>query len=295
MGRSPKTDAAAALALALGLAVVASAAGPQVASAADAPVELRFARHGEPVAALALDALREAVPPGEVRVFEPYEQREVVFRALPFAALLDTIYGDAWRSEEELLFTCSDGYQPSLPVARVLAHRAWLAFGRADRPSFHVRKHESGRDQQVDVGPFYLVWENLDDPLVRQEWDYGWPYQLVGVDLIRTRERFPAIFPPDDASPEVRAGFEAFRVHCIKCHQLNGEGGEIGPPLSAAANPLAHRERDWLRTWIEDPKRISPETRMPALNPDLPDRARTVDHILAYLEVMLAAPASAEP
>lgn len=266
------------LACALLLAATPAAAAPGLA----------FARHGETVGERSLAALRATAVPATVRVFEPYEGREVSFGALPFVALLDHVYGEDWRAEEEILFTCSDGYQPTVPVQRVLDHTAWLAFERRDQQGFTIRKRESGESRTVELGPFYLVWENLDDARVRQEADYGWPYQLVAVDLIRARERFPGLAPPADAAPAVRAGFQAFRVHCSKCHQLNGEGGSIGPPLMAAASPLAQRDPDWLRAWIEDPASIQPTARMPALNPALPDRARTVDEILAYLAAMLA-------
>ena len=63
----------------------------------------------------------------------------------------------------------------------------------------------------------------------------------------------------------------------------------VGPELLGAKGPLAVRERDWLRTWIEEPSRIRPQTRMEPLNPALPDRARVVERILAYLEEMAAA------
>ena len=259
------------------------------ATSAGAGSELSFSRRGVPEAVHALAALRESVPSSSVRVFEPYEGREVGFSALRLDRVLDFVYGVSWRVEEELLFTCRDGYQPTIPVQRVLSHRAWLAFERTDQEGFTIRKRESGEIKQVELGPFYLIWENLADAVVRQEADYGWPYQLMRVDLIRTRDRFPGMLPPADASAEVLAGFAAFRVHCSKCHQLNGEGGTIGPELAAAASPLEYRDRDWLRSWIEDPTRILPTARMPALNPALPDRARTVDEILAYLQAMASA------
>ena len=260
---------------------------PGAASRAEAG-ELAFALHSEPLASRSLDALQRAVAPATVRVFEPYEASEVEFRALPFDQVLDAIYTPSWRDEEELLFTCSDGYQPTVPVQRALAHRAWLAFERVDQEGFTIRKRESGSLKQVALGPFYLIWENLDDAEVRQEADYGWPYQLVGVDLIRRSDRFPKMAPPEGAPAEVLAGFAAFRVHCSKCHKLNGEGGAIGPELGAAGGG-AHRDRSWLRDWIEDPSRIRPGSRMPPLNPALPDRARTVAEILSYLEAMRAA------
>ncbi len=289
MGPWPRTEArrrAARWSVALASAAWLALAPPP-GDAAEGPVaELAFARHARPVARHDRAALERLAEAATVRVLEPYEGREVAFRALPFDGVLDAIYGPDWRAEEELLFTCRDGYQPTVPVARVLAHRAWLAFDRADQPGFAIRKRESGEHKRVELGPFYLVWENLDDPKIRQEWDYGWPYQLVGVDLIRAAERYPKLAPPEDASASVREGFAAFRIHCSKCHALNGEGGRIGPELNAASSPVEYRDRDWLRDWIEDPSRIRPDARMPALNPELPDRGRTVDAILDYLEAM---------
>jgi len=283
---SPRIDALAAASVAL--AALLLAAPPAFADPAGEP-SLRFSRAGDVVAERDLAWMRGAVPGSVVTVFEPYEEREIPFDALPLAPLLDAVYGPGWREEEEILLTCSDGYAPTVPVSRVLAHHPWLAFARADQPGFTVEKRESGEVKTISLSPFYLVWENLDDATVRQEADYGWPYQLVAVDLIRARERFPKMAPPEGSPPEVMKGFAAFRIHCAKCHELNGEGGSLGPELNAASSPVESRDPAWLRAWIEDPSRIRPNARMPALNPALPDRAAVVDQILAYLGAMARA------
>ena len=283
MAHSLKTEwpgRAAALALAVVLAGLAQAGS-------ESSVELAFTRRGEPVAVLDLAALRRAVEPAQVRVLEPYEDGEATFDALPLVDVLDAVHGRGWRDEEELLFTCRDGYQPTVPVARVLSHRAWLAFDRVDAEGFAIRKRESGSLKRVELGPFYLVWENLEDAQIRLESDYGWPYQLVGIDLIRSADHFPKLAPPAGASEPVRAGFAAYRVHCSKCHKLNGEGGNLGPELNAPGRPLADRDPAWLRAWIEEPERIRPNTRMEPLNPKLPDRERVVEEIIAYLHAMV--------
>jgi mono/diheme cytochrome c family protein len=258
--------------------------------------ELRFLQRGDAAGTLTLGAMRRSIPSSTVEVLDPYEQAEAAFDALPFAALLDLAYGPDWRRGEELLFTCSDGYQPTLPVRRVLEHRAWLAFDRREPTSptapdaapgdFTIFKHESGERKRIELSPFYLVWQNLDDAQVRLDGDHGWPYQIVSIDLVRTRDRFPRMFPPADASAEVKSGFTAFRVHCSRCHRMNGDGGTIGPELNLPVSPLDHREVAWLRRWIDDPSQLQPDSRMPRLNPALPDRARTIDAILAYLRAM---------
>jgi mono/diheme cytochrome c family protein len=255
---------------------------------ASAP-KLSFSLHGEPVGSVDIAALRRRVPPRRVRVFEPYEGREVTFEALALDAVLDAVYENDWRTQQELLFTCSDGYQPTLPVQRVLNHKAWLAFDRTDEEGFSILKLESGSHRRVDLSPFYLIWENLDDEQVREEGDYGWPYQLVGVDLIRTRDRFPNTAPPKGASRAAVVGYAAFRVHCSRCHKINGAGGSIGPELNYPVNPVEYWKGEWLRKWLDDPSKIRLGARMPRLNPALPDRALIIDNIIAYLHAMSAA------
>lgn len=281
MGRWKRAEALALLAFATAHAAV-PARGDERA--------LAFRRHGEPVATRDLTTLRKLVPVETVRVFEPYERREAAFAALRFDAVLDALYGASWRAEDELLFTCADGYQPTVPVARVLAHRAWLAFERAGTPAFAIDKLESGRHQKVSLAPFYLIWENLADAQVRAEGDYGWPYQLVGVELIRATDRFPKLAPPADASADALRGFREFRIHCSRCHPLNGEGGAIGPELNAEANPAGRRDPDWLRRWIDAPSRIAATARMEPLHPDLPDRDAVIDAIIAYLQAIARTP-----
>jgi cytochrome c2 len=244
---------------------------------------ITFAREGQTIASLDPAQMQMKTSPQSVRVFEPYEKDEADFLAFPLAEVLDAVYSPSWRTEDELLLTCRDGYRPSVPAARVLAHSAWLAFSRQDTGSFSILKPESGQEKRVDLGPFYLVWENLHDAVIRQEGDYGWPYQLVGIDLVSTRQQFRAMAPPADASAQVSLGFQAFRIHCSRCHRLNGEGGEIGPELNPVSGKTRYYDRDWLGAWIRDPASMRPGTRMPPLNIDLPDRERSVQAIIAYL------------
>jgi len=253
---------------------------------AGASGSLRFSMRGEVRASRSFEELKEIAPPSRLRVFEPYEEGPAEFYALPINAVLDAVYGERWREQEEVLLTCADGYQPTFPVRRLLEHRAWLAFDREDAPGFSILKLESGERRRIDLSPYYLIWDNYDDEELRRQGDYGWPYQLIGIDLIRARDRFPKMTPAPGASADVLAGFTAFRVHCTRCHAINGEGGTIGPELNLPRNPIEYRDTKWLRQWIEDPSSLIATARMPALNRRLPNREKLIDDVLAYLGAM---------
>ena len=172
-----------------------------------------------------------------------------------------------------------------MPSTASRAKRSTWKRGRR-RNAFSILKRESGRRQWIDLSPYYVVWENIEDQAIRRDGDLGWPYQLVGIDLIRFRDRFPRMLPPEDSGSDVFEGMAAFRIHCGRCHAINGQGGTIGQDLNMPQNATELHTIAWLRRWIDDPSRVLPGTRMPRLNPDLPKREQTIDQILAYLSTM---------
>lgn len=266
-------------------ALLLSTSGPMACKRAKAP-RLAFFDESRPVSSLGVEALTRTIEPVRIDVFEPYEQARVAFTALPLEQVLDEAYGPSWRTREAILFTCRDGYEPTIPVRRIVEHRAFLAIERLGDVGFTILKEEAGRRQRIELGPFYVIWENLDDARVRTEGDYGWPYQVMKIELVSFRSRFREMAPPPDASADVVAGFDAFVAHCSKCHAINGRGGAIGPELNYPVNPTEYLRDGWLRKWIDDPTSMRLAPRMPPLNPDLPDRARVIDEIVAYLAAM---------
>lgn len=247
---------------------------------------LEFGVESTPVTSLTVEELALAIEPRRIEVFEPYEQAEVVFTAFPIERVFDEAYGPSWRDHEAVLFTCRDGYQPTIPVARILNKQGFIAIDRPGDVGFTILKYEEGTTRRVPLGPFYVIWENLEDAHTQSEGDYGWPYQVEAVALVSFRSRFGDMTPPKGASATTLAGFQGFVVHCSKCHKINGHGGEIGPELNYPANPTEYMTDAWLRKWIDDPTSMRLAPRMPPLNPDLPDRARMIDEIVAYLAVM---------
>ncbi len=247
---------------------------------------LAFMIGSQTVASLPLGELKRRIEPRTVTVFEPYERATVAFEAIPLEAVLDEAYGPSWRDHEALLFTCRDGYQPTIPVKRVLKHEAFVAFARPGDDGFTVLKDEEGTKRRVPLEPAYVIWKNLDDARILSEGDYGWPYQVTQIELVTFRSRFAEMAPPEDASAKARAGFEVFTAHCSKCHAVNGHGGTVGPELNYPASPTEYMKADWLRRWIDDPTSMRQAPRMPPLNRQLPHRAELIEEIVAYLEEM---------
>ena len=67
---------------------------------------------------------------------------------------------------------------------------------------------------------------------------------------------------------------------CLGCHQLNDEGGRVGPNLNRSGfnYPPA-----WIYTWISNPQTFRPNTKMPHLNLS-PKEARAITSFLISFE-----------
>ncbi len=255
-----------------------------VAGAARGADELDF--RGAPKTGWSRAELAKLVPAQQVRVWDPYELREIELEAFPMNAVLDATFGARWRERDEILMTCKDGFQPSVPVQRFLKHRAWLAFRRIDQRDFELLEHDVTPPVRVNLSPYYLVWANLDDPQVRAEGDLGWPYQLVAVEPVDFQAHFPKLAPPAGAGEPVRQGFLAFRSYCLPCHTVNGEGGRVGPELNYPMNVTEYWHAPALRRWILDPRSVRSRAAMPSIAPGLADREGMVDTVITYLEAM---------
>jgi putative heme-binding domain-containing protein len=63
---------------------------------------------------------------------------------------------------------------------------------------------------------------------------------------------------------------------CLGCHQLNDEGGRIGPNLNRSS---FNYKPEWLYAWISNPQNFRPGTRMPNLGLE-PKEARAITAFL---------------
>ncbi|MFI5347928.1 MAG: c-type cytochrome [Elusimicrobiota bacterium] len=255
------------------------AAGPS-----NAP-PLVFKSHGKVVRAISVDELTRLVPPREIAIWEPHEKKEGKFMAFPAAELFAKIYGADWKKSEEALFTCTDGFQPSIPLAEFGAHQGFLAFARVGDPEFSVLSPDT--HERVPMGPLYLIWENIKDATIRGQGTVpGWPYQVSTIDLIQFADRFPNTAPPPGSTAAARRGFLQFRKRCFACHTVNGEGGVKGVELNYRANPTEYWREEWLKKWITEPASVRYNTEMHPFDKTGPDWRRDLNDVVAYLTAM---------
>jgi len=225
---------------------------------------LTFEMKGKPTAAWERAEAETKTAPVEVEIWEPHEKKNVKYRGFAFQSLLTAAYGDAWKAQDEILFTCSDGYQPSVPVQRFLSTPSYLVFERVGSPNFELT-NTLQRNEKVTLAPYYLVWDNAGDPEKEIKGANGWPYQVEKVDLVRFADRFPQMAPPPGSDAKTVAGFNAFRENCAKCHSVNGDGGLKGIELNYPVSVTEYFKREWLKQWILDPTKVRLKTSMPGL------------------------------
>lgn len=225
---------------------------------------------------------RLAGEPRDLRVLEPHEAVERVYRGVPARTLLDAVFGEAWREAGAVLFECADGYRAMIGSDKLLAHDALLAWASGDDHAFTLVNTLQG-GESVRLAPFYLVWDNIGVEPLLTDGANDWPYQVVGISLIDAREHLAGAWPPADAPPAVMRGFDSFRRHCVACHAVNGSGGHKGPDLNRPQSVTQRLSGEALRNWMLEPAAIRPGTTMPGLPATLADRAATAADIEAYL------------
>lgn len=220
----------------------------------------------------------------DVSVFEPHMGEIRTYRGVGFKDVLNKIYGKDWSKYEEILFTCQDGYQPSIPIAKVKTRDAYLVFGRP-AGSFAIDNKLQNK-LNVALGPYYLVWENIKNQAIRADGVGDWPYQIVSIDLIMFVDKFHKLAPPKKSSEKVIKGFIAYRNHCMRCHSLNGDGGTVGIELNYPASVTEYWKEAWLKKWIIDPSQVRHKTTMPGLKEVASNSAQLSDEIVTYLKSM---------
>jgi mono/diheme cytochrome c family protein len=227
-------------------------------------------------------------PPSAVTVYEPHlvttaDSARRTYLGWRFSDVALILFGSNWRSQGDTVeFRALDGYVSRVAVSDFLAHSAWLTIGLRDGGEFtidNLLQNETG----IPLGPYYLVWENIEDRAIFARGASIWPYQ---VDEILTVTLSTTALLPEGLDPTVAGGAEIARAHCLNCHMLNGFGGDkVEGDLAALTTAF---DADDFRAWVLYPSLRNPDTTMPAIAPSLPEdeREALADDLWAYLVAM---------
>ena len=222
-----------------------------------------------------------------VTVVEPHQsdashRTHVTYLAVPANQVLDHLLGYHWQSSDgDVVFSAADGYQFAGGSERFRRYKAYLAYARADGSPFTL---VDKKGQRTELGPYYLIWDNIEDPSLIMQGAYGWPYEVLQVDLRPVSAYAPLL--PASASRQARDGFVLFKEYCLICHQVAGIGGEkLSTDLRQSLCPW--KESD-LKALIDNPGEAFQKAGMPPLDAGLQgeERRQTIDLLMAYLQAL---------
>ncbi|MCY7349196.1 MAG: cytochrome c [Cytophagaceae bacterium] len=212
-------------------------------------------------------------------VNDPVYHARKVYRAVPLLAVLKKIpgYAEANPAHTQVVFECGDGYNPSMPLTKVLGRRAFLAVRDTDAPAGQDWIKVGKAGQTKDVAPFYVVY--TDVPATDES--YKWPYNLVRIRLVSAEKELAVLLPPGAPAN----GYDLFRVHCLSCHALNGVGGQMGPELNFPKNITEYWHEADLKAFVRNPASYRNGVKMPAI-PASRVSDQELNEIVDYLKFM---------
>lgn len=142
-----------------------------------------FSLDGKAVRAVTSDDLARMLPLVEIKIQSPENGQQINYEGYLFTDVLKTLLGSEWTRYGTIEFGCSDGYRPTMKTAVALRHQGLIALRQSGKTSLPPLQRTNG--SVVDLGKFYLVWENIHDSSAAKSTDLSWPWQLESISLIK--------------------------------------------------------------------------------------------------------------
>lgn len=222
--------------------------------------------------------LEKALTTHTLTVDDPDHDAPVTYDAFALNDILK-LAGAAEAHGDELVFGARDGYAPTVAYAALASHAAYVAYRE------HGNAEGFGPVKQgkamVSPAPYFLVWAEGRTLGA----DFPWPYQLIRIEMVDFATQYSALYPRElaaDAAP--MRGFRSFKTHCLRCHSVNLEGGDLGPELNVPKSVTEYWDRHHLRAFIHDASSYHAHSKMPSFVGVLKDI--DIDDIVAYLALM---------
>lgn len=238
---------------------------------------LGFVQSGLGTRALSLSQMKAYLPVSDLAIFDTEYGKPKRYRGFALAQVLELAFGAGWQGQDytEMVFSALDGYASVSTLEKLGEPGGFIVFEDRDHPGWEP----IGRNR-ANPGPFYLVWAR---PGQSSAHEYPWPWQLAKIELVRFKDRYPAVYPANvDRNASTYAGFLTFKGRCMRCHAMNQQGGMVGPDLNAPQGITEYRSAEMLKAFILQPSQFR-YTRMPD-HTDLSDA--DLDGLLDYFRHM---------
>jgi cytochrome c2 len=210
-------------------------------------------------------------------VKSPYADKLLTFEGIRLLDVFD-FFKYKPKSNHKIEFECDDGYTPSRSFKTVKELDLIIAFRQVNAKNGDWDLIPQGKSK-VTPGPF---WLNQKKKVKNKK--VSWPYQVVHIRSIDLKKKFPLIYPKDLDPESIQAkGFDLFQTHCMTCHSVNLQGGEIGPELNIPQNITEYRTDKFLKAFIKNPNDFRANSRMSDFK-KLKDSE--IERIIAYLKEM---------
>ena len=188
-------------------------------------------------------------------------------------------YGLARPKADTVELRALDGYVLRVAADRFLTVDAFFVFALGDGSPFTV---DNLLQNQTDVplGPYYLVWDNIGNPALIEEGPGTWIYQIAEANLVTVSD---AALLPEGLDARFHEGAALAKEHCLRCHLVNGYGGE------KHEGNLAELTKDYEEavfvSVVLAPLSVFEETTMPPLSDRLAEdeRQRIAKALFDYL------------
>lgn len=218
-----------------------------------------------------------------ITVNDPVYQQRKTYLAVPLYRILQPIKvsNDSWPLIDSVVFISSDGYQVDTTLERLenSAFEPHLALSSDSDGESRWQPYLQG-EQWISFDPFYLVWVKRDFKASEDVADLPWPYQLTEIRL-STINRLSYIEPHGTDSEDIKRGYALFMNRCLRCHQISGIGGKLGPDLLRDQGMVIALRTETLVDMIRNIKKYYPESKMPVYLEDL--SSEDAEAVLNYL------------
>lgn len=212
----------------------------------------------------------------EVKVlYDPVFKTPKRYEAIPFIPYLKKVLEEEQLDTAglELVFICKDGYNPSMPVSKVLKYQPHLAIRDLDAP-----EGKMWMDTLSGLwSPYYLVWTTHD----KGTKGFTWPYGLSFIRLINAEAEFKDLFPYSNTAMVPK--FNLYKEKCLQCHAINRIGGVMGPEFNIPKNITEYWTREDIIAFAKNPQSYRVNARMAALE-IITDKE--LNDVVDYLEYM---------